>query len=43
MDKGFVRIGISMALAFFFAPLVTTLFAFVLLFAVTALTSVATT
>lgn len=35
-DKGFVRIGISLALAFFFAPLVTTLFAFVLLFAVTA-------
>ena len=35
-DKGFIRIGISLALAFFFAPLVTTLYAFVLFFAVTA-------
>lgn len=35
-DKGFVRIGISLVLAFFFAPLVTTLYAFVLFFAVTA-------
>ena len=35
-DKGFVRIGVSLALAFFFAPLVTILFAFVLFFAVTS-------
>ena len=35
-DRGFIRIGISLALAFFFAPLVTTLYAFVLFFAVTA-------
>ena len=36
LDKGFIRIGASLALAFFFAPLVTTLYAFVLFFAVTA-------
>ena len=35
-DRGFIRIGISLALAFFFAPLVTALYGFVLLFAVTA-------
>ena len=35
-DKGFVRIGISLALAFFFAPLVTTLYALVLSFALLA-------
>ena len=35
-DKGFVRIGISLALAFFFAPLVTTLYALVLFFALLA-------
>ncbi len=35
-DRGFLRIGASLALAFFFAPLVTVLFAFVLFFAVTA-------
>lgn len=29
-DKGFILIGIVLALAFFFAPLVTILFAFVL-------------
>ena len=36
LDKGFIRIGAILALAFFFAPLVTTLYAFVLFFAVTA-------
>ena len=36
LEKGFIRIGASLALAFFFAPLVTTLYAFVLFFAVTA-------
>ena len=35
-DRGFIRIGISLALAFFFAPLVTALYGFVLFFAVTA-------
>ena len=35
-DKGFILIGIVLAIAFFFAPLVTTLYAFVLFFAVTA-------
>lgn len=35
-DKGFILIGVVLALAFFFAPLVTTLYAFVLFFAVTA-------
>ena len=35
-DRGFIRIGVSLALAFFFAPLVTTLYGFVLFFAVTA-------
>lgn len=35
-DSGFLRIGVSLALAFFFAPLVATLYAFVLFFAVTA-------
>ena len=35
-DRGFLRIGASLALAFFFAPLVTTLYAFVLFLAVTA-------
>ena len=35
-DKGFIRIGISLALAFFFAPLVTALYGFVLFFAVIA-------
>ena len=35
-DKGFVRIGMSLALAFFFAPLVTTLYALVLFFALLA-------
>ena len=30
-DKGFVRIGISLALAFFFAPLVTALYALCLI------------
>ena len=35
-DKGFLRIGISLALAFFFAPLVTTLYALVLFFALLA-------
>ena len=35
-DRGFIRIGISLALAFFFAPVVTALYAFVLFFAVTA-------
>ena len=35
-DRGFIRIGISLALAFFFAPVVTALYGFVLFFAVTA-------
>lgn len=35
-DKGFVCIGMSLALAFFFAPLVTTLYALVLFFALLA-------
>ena len=35
-DKGFLRIGMSLALAFFFAPLVTTLYALVLFFALLA-------
>lgn len=35
-DKGFIRIGASLALAFFFAPLVTALYGFVLFFALTA-------
>ena len=35
-DKGFVRVGISLALAFFFAPLVTALYALVLFFALLA-------
>ena len=35
-DSGFLRIGASLALAFFFAPLVATLYAFVLFFAVIA-------
>ena len=35
-DKGFIRIGTSLALAFFFAPLVTALYGFVLFFALTA-------
>ena len=35
-DKGFILIGIVLAIAFFFAPLVTILFAFVLFFAVTS-------
>ena len=34
-DKGFIRIGASLALAFFFAPLVTALYGFVLFFALT--------
>ena len=35
-DRGFIRIGISLALAFFFAPLVTALYGFVLFLAVIA-------
>lgn len=35
-DNGFIRIGASLALAFFFAPVVTALYGFVLFFAVTA-------
>ena len=35
-DRGFIRIGISLALAFFFAPVVTALYGFVLFFALTA-------
>ena len=35
-DKGFLRIGMSLALAFFFAPLVTTLYTLVLFFALLA-------
>lgn len=35
-DKGFLRIGMSLALAFFLAPLVTTLYALVLFFALLA-------